>query len=266
MDMKVICLLALVALISCNSSEIRKEYYANKNLKSVATFKDDILDGKSLYYDKSGNKKSEKFFTKGKLDSVYRFNDDEVYQKEIILNDSLIRLYSFKDKLKDGEGYFLNNSIRVGWWSYYLEGKINRRVEFLKRCDKEYANQIINFNDKGDTLKYSEHCFYTKFKVLDNDTEYKVNYEIKSPFTKTSKSELYLFKRKISCSTPNELDIDSLLRLKSNKGSFVLSKKYNIKNILVFNYHFTDTLTQSKERNIEIQKMYFNLNDYIVKK
>ena len=125
-----------------------KEFYKNGNLKQIHYYKDGKLKDSSVYYDLN-QKVIQVQYYKGK-DSLYVKN----YDKEHIMS----------------EGKYFNQQ-KIGKWKYYkFTGKIEKIIEFIDLCGKQYTNQGWYFDDKGDTLKkygnyYSMSYFPMKPKV-----------------------------------------------------------------------------------------------------
>ncbi len=111
--------------------EIYKEFYENGNLKIVKHFKDGIL-----------------------IDSIILYNSDNtINQVQFPLKkDSLLYKNYLKNTL-ESEGIFYKE-MKLGKWKYFKKnGNLDKVVEYVNVCGKQYTNQGWYFENGKDTIK-----------------------------------------------------------------------------------------------------------------
>ncbi len=145
-------------LINNKLSGVYKEFYKDGNLKAIHIYKNGLKTDSSAYYN-----------TKEEIVLIDRYlQNNIIYQKEFN-NNTLV-----------SEGKFSYSSSRqlyinqVGKWKYYKKnGKLDKVIEYVNLCGKQYTNQGWYFDDKGDTLKEYGNYFEIKFlpkNIKKNDT------------------------------------------------------------------------------------------------
>lgn len=136
-------------LINNKISGICKEFYKTGNLKAIHNYKNGFKTDSSTYYN-----------TKEEIVLIDRYlQNNIIYQKEFN-NNTLISEGKFSYKSTEKP---LNN--QIGKWKYYKEnGKLEKIIEYINLCGKQYTNQGWYFDKKGDTLK--EYGNYFEIKIL----------------------------------------------------------------------------------------------------
>lgn len=147
MKNEILMIFVLKLLFSCNSNNVKLDYYPNGNLKAKTEINEKGLpDGKYEEYYPDSTLKQETTYSEGiVVDTVYYYYENGIMKK--------------KGLFKDG-----NN---VGWWFYYdLFGKLSKKTDYLTIDNNPYVNQEIYFDEEGN-IDYNSSSF---FNIHINDT------------------------------------------------------------------------------------------------
>lgn len=166
---------------------IKYEFYPDKKLKAVKSFKDSIAVGLHIYYNSDGtiqkaiqyNDLGEKI-AEGLVDSALRKQGQWIFYE----NDSIVVASgSFVNNKKNGlwQFFYKNGKLRqVGnyeldkptgkWFWYYPDEKL-LRVEFYE--DSLLNGYVFEFSHEGDTILKAKYSF----GLLHGDYFAKINYE-----------------------------------------------------------------------------------------
>jgi len=209
-------IILFIILFSCNKKN-KKYYYSSGELYSIVELDNDgrnhgrlkvmyksgelKLIGNYIHGKKTGFVKS--FFKTGKLKAIEKYKDGEWIDTTEIFN-SLGKKKFLKYKIKNkiilnelneqgitiakGE---VKDSLLTGWWEYYYNSsRIKKKIEYLKlEKDKQYINQTIFYNLKGEIEKDSSNYFDFDFpdtiplnKLVIGKISLKSNISIKDNF------------------------------------------------------------------------------------
>ena len=124
-------------------ADVRKEYYSNGKIKTIATYKNGLPEGIRREYDEKGNISGSYVFEHGKIVS------------EGIIDEQLTRHGPWKDYYNNGnvkaEGKY-NNGLRVGQWSFYnIDGNIEQEGEYDDKG--RYTGSWVFYYPSGNILK-----------------------------------------------------------------------------------------------------------------
>ena len=129
----IITLLSTIVFIQCTHVHIKKEYYENGSLKSVAQYnKLDSIDGYLKLYYQSGNLESEQNFVNGKANGTFK--------------------WYYKDGKLSAQVNYIKGKEEGVYKSFYPSGDLYKRTDYkngiIEGIYKEYY--------KGGRLKISE--------------------------------------------------------------------------------------------------------------
>ncbi len=136
-------------LVNNKLSGVYKEFYEDGKLKAIHIYKNGLKTDSSTYYN-----------TKEEIVLIDKYlQNNIIYQKEF--NNNIL--------LSEGEFSYTSssqlNKNQIGKWKYYKKnGKLEKIIEYINLCGKQYTNQGWYFDEKGDTLK--EYGNYFKIKFL----------------------------------------------------------------------------------------------------
>ena len=138
---------------------ICKEYYKDGSLFILGNWKDGKQDGKLIKYFKNGNIKGVQFFKNGAFDGK-------------------VILYHKNGEVKH-KGRF-KNGLKTGFFKTYdSTGDLDYKREYVIVEDtNEHVNQLLDFNNKGDTLNRS---YY--YKIRKNQDTIHLNDSLKVKIT-----------------------------------------------------------------------------------
>jgi len=127
-------LFSFIFLLSCNNlkENTEKEFYNNGDLKAVHIIRNGIKSDSSIYY----------YPNNGIAKIIHYLEKDTTFEKD----------FSEKSKLLS-VGKNVKNRM-IGKWKFYkVNGKLDKIVEYINLCGRQYTNQGWYFDEKGDTLK-----------------------------------------------------------------------------------------------------------------
>jgi hypothetical protein len=224
-------------IISCSYQKTEEVKYSNGKLKEIT-----YITGKNI-------------------DSVVRYNSQgkRSSKKNFLSIDTLVTVYH-PNGVVESEGIMTNDTLKSGWWKYYREdGSLKSKRHYFIKCDDYYLNQSIVFDRKGDTV-YSEDDFnetiFFDYKLENINGESRLFYKI-SPISYRSKLELVLMTDNNFCS--DEEKVDTVIQLKSRKGSIILNSNLDFKQGFVFDYYIDTITVEGNQRlNAVSRKIYFS--------
>lgn len=232
------CFLIICHIItSCSYQKTEEVRYSNGKLKEVA------------------------YITRKNIDSVVRYNSQgqRASKRNFISNDTLVTVYHLNGVV-ESEGIITNDTLKSGWWKYYREdSSLKSKRHYFIKCDDYYLNQSIVFDRKGDTVytddDFNETIFFD-YKLENTNGERTLFYEI-SPISYRSKLELVLMADNDFCSDKEK--VDTVIQLKSRKGSIILDSDLDFKQGFVFDYYIDTIIVDGKQRlNAVSRKIYFS--------
>ena len=120
----------IMILFSCNRNT-ETEYYDNGDIEAIHIITNGKRSDSSIYYYPNRNIAKILFYLK----------NDTIFEKDFSENSVLLSEgKNFKKKM-------------TGKWKFYKEnGKLDKILEYIDLCDKEYLNQGWYFNENGDTI------------------------------------------------------------------------------------------------------------------
>lgn len=133
-----------ILLVSCEKELIKKEiFFPNGNLKEIK------------YYDKKGKlKEGQIFHEDGNLFSEYVVDNKGNW---VEVRSSTGKKFILRGKIDQFEN-------RIGWWSFCNEdGLLLTKSEFVIVDKKQFLNQTVNYNEKGDILKKTSNYLFFSF-------------------------------------------------------------------------------------------------------
>lgn len=129
-------------------------YFPNGEIKFVANYKSDSLDGKSQFFHKNGGLHWEVEFQNGVKNGEITYYDEDgnIFQKSNFKNNKLDGLsYSYfpAGSLKSKMGY-LNDELHGAYYSYFENGSVQTEATYEQ-------NQIIDFYHYDSAGKLIDH-------------------------------------------------------------------------------------------------------------
>lgn len=252
--MKKIIFITLVLLsIACNNTT-EKTYYKNGNIETI-THKNDNFSKKIIEeYDSLGNLLFKTIISKGKKDSIFKYNKNGTlcFRKKMLPTGIYSIEYDSQGRLEK-EGLYVEDTIKAYWWKFYKNNELVAKREYVIVCNNYYLNQAIIFNKKNDTISKGSTYFDVNKKV--HNQKFSLNYRVKSLFDK-GQIELVILK-----DTNCEEVPDTVIALPSNRGSIILNKKYMDKKAFFFDYNIVKETDSGKAPYKMVDhKKYFDLS------
>ncbi len=203
---KYISTLVLIVIISCKKSNSVKSYYTSGNLLSEIEYDiDGSRNGLAKEYFENGNIMKIGNYEKGKLVDTTNVFYENGSKKSIIvfIGDTVYSRGFYENGILKGRGKLNKKSkIKLGWWEYFDKlGKLNNKIEYIKKNGKSYTNQFIVYDDKQEIIK--DQSFY---------------YSINSPKTASIKSSSIV---EINYSSPYQENSQIYLVIEKNNNDFV---------------------------------------------
>jgi antitoxin component YwqK of YwqJK toxin-antitoxin module len=161
-------MMVVLLLSSCNS---KKTYYPNGNMKEEYKVNRNKKNGTYLSYYETGKIKERHLFNLDiNVDSslFYRDNEENSIEKKLkyLINDTVLVQKFFESGILKSEGKKIYNK-KINYWKYYHPtGQLSDYLEYLNIDKKEYLNNRISYNVKGDTV-FNKSNFYILKTVKD---------------------------------------------------------------------------------------------------
>lgn len=183
-------LLISLVFLSCNSN-IKKYYYSTGELFSVVELNDENKNhGRLRKMYKTGELEAEGSFVNGLKDGCFKvfyksgkLKAIESYRKGLLVDTSkafyengklsILKYYNNESNLYQKKKYEngitmsegkMKDSIRLDWWNYYdNKGYISKKADYLLINNKQYLNQLLVYNSKGEIVKDSSNYYQLSF-------------------------------------------------------------------------------------------------------
>ncbi|MQP23995.1 DUF3822 family protein [Flavobacterium sp. LMO8] len=144
--------------------------------------------------------------------------------------------------------------------SFYKKGKLEKTLEYVNICGKEYLNQGWYFNEKRDTIKSKGNSYEIKIEksILNPLEESKITFFYK-PFLKNTVSGILLCKENNIeyCDLENK-KLDTLYFVDNKLEYTQTFRNKGVKNVTGYILEITKELRPNKK--YDERKVYFTLN------
>lgn len=257
------CMFIYVVMMtfSCKESDREFTYYEDGQIKSI------ILSQNSKRrvvedFDRLGNLVLKGYYDNGKIDSLFKYNKNKgyVFKRYFAGHATKSIEYDTHGNIEKS-GNYINDTIKVGWWNFYKNNQLVAKRQYEIVCANYYLNQIILFDNNGDTLSSPNDDMETTFYSLTRqsiDNKFILSYDVKSLFL-NNKLEMILLKNNYCSEEP-----DTIIELNSNKGQIHLPQKYFRQKGFFFDY-LQEGKHGNQKRKIMHHKKYFDLASIEVK-
>ncbi len=231
---KILLFFIISFLFSCNNHNEKiteKEFYTNGNLKAIHILKNGVKSDSSIYYYQNHHI--------GKI--LYYLERDTIFEKDFSEMSKLVC-----------EGKNIKKKMTGKWKFYKNNGRIDKVIEYINLCGKQYVNQGWYFNNNGDTINNRSNYF----KLIKKNGKWKINkkYELRFIYQRilSNDSELLL------CLSPdvnknycnvNQVKFDSAYSNTNNlvaKIGFASSGEKNLKGFIKEFYNKKSGKSESK--------------------
>jgi hypothetical protein len=249
-----------------------KIFYETGEISGIGFYKNGYKDGSFKEFYKSGNLKSVEIYRKGKIvDTTRFFNANQKLIRLKYKKDSIFyqkEFNEFGELLVEGQ---ILDTLKTNWWKFYKNSKLFKEVEFLVKGSKEHLNQIIFYDEYGNTI-YDKSNYYNSNNIPDTISINKTLVGSIKLFPYLSKDkDFHMVYFKYLDSSGNIIFSDSSYG-KNNKEAYLWGKFKKIGVKILKGYILEEKLVQEVNKkdtsmvdmfNLE-HKMYFRKEIYVI--